>query len=224
MIKRETILSQVISNLNLFQPKILDLGCGNGNQIKNIVELVSATETFGIDIDQTKLKEAEKNGVSGIRADLNTDEVPFDDDYFDLIILSEVIEHLLNPDNALKEAYRVLKSGGVFIVTTPNLSSWMNRIYLLLGYQPPDMEVSTKIRVGNPWRTGALSGHIRPFTARAMRELLNYYGFNVKQIRSFSHEKGSLPYLLYLLDRGFSKRYTLAHWNIFVCIKKNKLT
>ena len=220
MDKRGTILSQVISSLTLILPKILDLGCGNGTQTKYIVKLVSATEAYGIDINQTYLKEAEKTGINGIRADLNTDKLPFDDDYFDLIILSEVIEHLLNPDNALKEAYRVLKSGGIFIITTPNLSSWMNRIYLLLGYQPPDMEVSTKIRVGNPWRTGALSGHIRPFTALAMKELLAYYGFTVKQIQSFSHEKGSLPYFLYLLDVGFSKRYTLAHWNIFTCTCK----
>jgi len=217
MDKRGTVLSQVISRLNLVQPKILDLGCGNGAQTKYIMKLVSATEAYGIDIDQTNLKEAEKNGINGLRADLNTDKLPFDDEYFDLIILSEVIEHLLNPDNALEEAYRVLKSGGTFIVTTPNLSSWMNRIYLLLGYQPPDMEVSTKIRVGNPWRTGSLSGHIRPFTALAMKELLEYYGFTVKQIRSFSHERGSLPYLLYLLDVGFSDRYTLAHWNVFTC-------
>jgi len=215
MDKPVTNLSQVISSLNLNQSKILDLGCGDGTRTKKIMKLVTAIEAYGIDINQTSLKEAEKKGITGIRADLNTDRLPFDDDYFDLILFLEVIEHLLNPDNALKEAYRVLKSRGHFIIMTPNLSSWMNRIYLLLGYQPPDMEVSTKIRVGTPWRKGSLSGHIRPFTARALKELLTYYGFTVKQIRSFSHEKESLPYLLYLLDVGFSKRYTLAHWNIF---------
>ena len=220
MDKHGTILAQVISSLKLTQPNILDLGCGNGNQTKDIVKLVSATDVYGIDIDQTILREAENNGIKGIKANLNIDKLPFDDEYFDLVILSEVIEHLLNPDNALEEAYRVLKSGGVFVVTTPNLSSWMNRIYLLLGYQPPDMEVSTKVRVGNPWRKGALSGHIRPFTARAMKELLTHYGFNVKQIRGFPHENGSLPYLLYLLDLGFSKNYTLSHWNVFTCTRK----
>lgn len=217
MDKRGTNLSQMISRLNLNHSKILDLGCGNGIYTKKIMKLVTATEAYGIDIKQTSLKEAEKRGITGIRADLNTDRLPFDDDYFDLIIFLDVIEHLLNPDNALKEAYRVLKSRGHFIIMTPNLSSWMNRIYLLFGYQPPDSEVSTIIKFGNPWRGGFASGHIRPFTARALKELLVYHGFIVKHIQSFSHNKGSLPYPLYLLDVGFSKRYTLAQHNLFMC-------
>jgi len=217
-----SILNQVISRLKLHQPIMVDLGCGNGNQTSDIMKLVSAKEVYGIDINQINLAEAEKKGVTGIRSDLSTDKLPFEDNYFDLVILSEVIEHLLNPDNVLKESYRVLKSNGYFIVTSPNLSSWMNRIYLLLGYQPPDVEVSTKIRVGNPWRIGPLSGHIRPFTAQAMKELLSYHGFIVKHIQGLHHEKGSLPYLLYLVDIGFSKRYSLAHWNIFLCTCQKK--
>jgi len=60
MDKPVTNLSQVISSLNLNQSKILDLGCGDGTRTKKIMKLVTAIEAYGIDINQTSLKEAEK--------------------------------------------------------------------------------------------------------------------------------------------------------------------
>ena len=161
----------------------------------------------------------ESKGIRAVFQDLNSDRLPFQDNYFDLVLLSEVIEHLVNPDNALKEAHRVLKSNGILIVTTPNLSSWMNRVYLLFGYQPPDAETSTQVRVGNPWRDGSLSGHIRPFTVRALKELLIHYGFSV-EVRGFSHERTSLPYPIYLMDAILSKISSLAHWIVIVSVKR----
>jgi SAM-dependent methyltransferase len=134
-----------------------------------------------------------------------------------------VIEHLLNPDNVLEESYRILKPGGYLIIKTPNLSSWINRMYLLLGYQPPDMETSTKIRVGLPRRRNEpLSGHIRPFTARAIRELLEYHKYVVLKVCGFPHNKRSLPKIIYPVDKLLAKRYTLANSMVVLSKKKRK--
>lgn len=55
-----------------------------------------------------------------------------------------VIEHLINPDNAISEAYRVLKPGGFLIIATPNQASWVNRVLLLFGHPILGIDLSTK--------------------------------------------------------------------------------
>jgi len=112
----------------------------------------------------------------------------------------------------LREAYRVLRKGGYILISTPNLASWINRIIMLLGYQPYNAEVSTEILVGVPWRAYSFtkpSGHIRPFTLRALIELLRYHGFEVVKVKG---APGVYPpnKLFRLLDKLFSKRPSLA--------------
>ena len=51
--------------------------------------------------------------------DMNKDQLPFEDSSFDLVILSEVLEHLYNPFNAINEAVRVLRKDGLLYVSTP---------------------------------------------------------------------------------------------------------
>jgi SAM-dependent methyltransferase len=101
---------------------------------------------------------------------------------YDLILLKEVIEHLYDPDRAINSIKKVMKSDGVVIITTPNLSSLINRILLLLGFLPMSYEVSTKKAFGKPGRFNlheGAAGHIRLFTYRAIKEFLEYYGFDI---------------------------------------------
>jgi SAM-dependent methyltransferase len=110
----------------------------------------------------------------------------------------------------LREARRVLRSGGRLVISTPKLASWINRVVLLLGYQPYNAEVSTEIVVGVPWRTRTFSkpsGHIRTFTLRALRELLQYHGFTAAKVRG---APGVEPWELAPLDKLFSKIPSLA--------------
>ena len=68
------------------------------------------------------------------------------------------------------------------MLSTPNLGSWVNRLFFLLGYQPYNVEVSTEILAGVLIKHTKPSGHIRSFTLRALKELLSFHGFRVVKV------------------------------------------
>ena len=100
-----------ISNLapNL-SGRLLDIGCGT----KPYQSMFNVDEYIGIEIDD----EGRKNHT---HADVLYDGkvMPFEDKSFDSALSSEVLEHVFNPDTFLKEANRVMKMDGIFLITTP---------------------------------------------------------------------------------------------------------
>lgn len=102
------------------KPDVLDIGCGSGYGTSTLAE-VAATAT-GIDLAPEAVEHARANYnrpnltyLPGSATDL-----PFPDQSFDLITAFEVIEHLSEPVKLLSEGRRVLRPGGVFLVSTPN--------------------------------------------------------------------------------------------------------
>ncbi len=96
----------------------------------------------------------------------------------DVVMMSEVIEHLVDTDSAIEEAYRVLKPGGSLLLSTPNLAAWYNRGLLALGIQPVFSEVSLRSVFGRPG--SQVAGHLHMFTRRALVEFLAAYGLRVR--------------------------------------------
>lgn len=182
--------------------RMLDLGCGRGEIAARMRALVKAKEVFGVDIDEVDLKFAELKGITTFRADLNSDALPFQNNYFDLVTMCEVIEHLYNTDHALSESFRVLKPCGYLLLTTPNLAWWLNRFALLFGYQPYLTNVSLKYDVGKlfrPYKTGCTGQHIRMFTPKSLKQLLGLYGYRVVTLKGATLEL--LPRRVKSLDK-----------------------
>jgi len=86
--------------------KICDFGCANGEFTVEVAEAIGATEVIGVDLSQENLNRASEKGIITIKADLNR-SLPFDDETFDVIHASQVIEHLYNTDFFVKEIYSV---------------------------------------------------------------------------------------------------------------------
>jgi len=158
----------------------VDVGCGCGD-ITDSLKL--SCKKIGVDGCGVTLGKANAVFDRVVYADLNNDFLI--DTSADVIWCGETIEHILNTGNFLENCYRILRSGGTLILSTPNLSSWINRIMLLVGLQPFLTEVSEKYHVGNPFRMKGLipGGHIHVFTRRAMKEILKAVGF--KRIRFY---------------------------------------
>ncbi|OGD86268.1 hypothetical protein A2164_03785 [Candidatus Curtissbacteria bacterium RBG_13_35_7] len=110
---------------------VLDIGCSTG-YLGSILQKKGA-KVFGIDISKNAVKEARKQLFSAQELDLNEQKLPFKKNYFDLIIASEIIEHLFEPEKILKEIHRILKINGYLLITTPNFLYWGHRIQFLKG-------------------------------------------------------------------------------------------
>lgn len=97
--------------------KVLDIGCEEGE----LHSLINNKNVYGLDLNPKRQKERVTKG--------NAENLPYKDSVFDTLISGELIEHLENPDNFLKESKRVLKNNGIIIITTPNKNSWINLFF-----------------------------------------------------------------------------------------------
>jgi ubiquinone/menaquinone biosynthesis C-methylase UbiE len=108
-----------IHKLNKKNISILDIGCGTGN-ILNFFSNNGYKKLYGIDINKYTLSIATKNCPQAVIKYGDIYKIPFDKNKFDIVILTEVIEHLDHPEVAIIEIKRVLKKNGVLLLTTPN--------------------------------------------------------------------------------------------------------
>ena len=118
----EVIFDDFLGNENLKDKSLLDAGCGTGLFTKKAIE--RGAKVTSIDI-APKLVELTKNKnptAEAIEASLLN--LPFDDNTFDYVISSDVIEHTTNPYEATKELIRVLKPNGKICITVPNRTFW----------------------------------------------------------------------------------------------------
>ena len=163
---------------------LLDIGCSRGKIGNYLSKACGAKEVIGIDLSKNDLKEARTFGTCVIQCDFEKTGLPFSDNSFSTIYVGEVVEHLFNPSYLLKEIYRVLKFNGRCVLDTPNLASWSNRLLLLAGYQPfythADFENGNVGKVKKLRQPNEPGEHIRSFTNRSLKELINIHGFKIE--------------------------------------------
>jgi SAM-dependent methyltransferase len=194
---------------------LLNLGCGNRFNFENEVKKIRKVSITSCDINNPeKIPESVDQFKNVDVENLVTFEKKFD-----LVTFFELIEHIDNTDVLLQNCYQNLKEDGLLIFSFPNLSSFYSRVELLLGFQPHILEASNGKanfgmglfgRLNNPGNQSI--HHIRGITTRAMKEMVQYHGFEVVKIMG-----GSLNNMKF-----FNAIYQLAPQNIFVCRKVPK--
>ncbi len=98
---------------------VLDLGCGGGGKF-TAWSKAAGFEAIGMDISKKAVAMAQREYPDGNFKTLNTDgSIPAADKTFGAVWCSEVIEHIMEVDDFLKEVRRVMKPGGILIITTP---------------------------------------------------------------------------------------------------------
>jgi len=163
-------------------PRLLDVGCGAG-----ILLARAKAQNFiceGVEICEALAKSAqERVGCKIHRAFLGDLNLP--DNSFDIVTLYDLIEHLEDPVQEIRHAYRLLHPGGIVFVLTPNNDALIRRIaqwsYKLTFHQ-----------YQRALRTLYYSKHLSYFSADSLRGLLHRVGFQVLRTETRNPEMSRL--------------------------------
>jgi SAM-dependent methyltransferase len=155
--------------------RVLDLGCGDGTFAYELV--VAGCEVAAVDVAQEAVRRArERVPRADIRHVEEGERLPFDEDAFDVVWAGEVLEHVVDVVGLLAEVRRVLRWGGRLLVTTP----YHGRVAMAaLALRGLDAHFDPR------------ADHLRFFTARTLRAVLDDAGFRGIQIEA----TGGVPLL-----------------------------
>lgn len=118
--------------------KVLDIGVGDAVYESLLSkEVLRKAEIYGVDISDEQLKRAEKFLIELKVVDLNEEKIPYKSGFFDIVIASEILEHVFYPEKVLIEAARVLKRNGYLVLTYPNIASLQMRLSLFFTGSSP---------------------------------------------------------------------------------------
>jgi methionine biosynthesis protein MetW len=112
--------------------KVLDLGCGDGSLLSQLRKTHNI-RGYGVEKDDANWLKAMNNGVDVIQMDLESGLSGFEAQSFDVVILSQTLQAVLNTEAIVHEMLRV---GREVIVTFPNFGYWRHRIQITMGNMP----------------------------------------------------------------------------------------
>lgn len=207
----EILRSKIVGNPK--KPKVLDIGVGDGVYERLLTRNVrKKVDFYGVDISKKQLKRAGKY-VDYIKCvNVDSEKIPFEDSKFDLVIISELLEHLFTPEKVLSEAIRLLKKKGLLFLTYPNSGSLQIRLSLLFTGRSPMLNYSTN------------KEHIRFFDKKDIFEIIGdrleviYFqgtGSCLFDKWNFPIRIPTLRFMQVVINRFFPK-YALGHFLIFL--------
>jgi 2-polyprenyl-3-methyl-5-hydroxy-6-metoxy-1,4-benzoquinol methylase len=145
--------------------KILDYGCGAGALLRSLQKESPDLEYYGVDISTIAINEA-KSLSTNITYTTITDKTNFEDRFFDVILMCEVLEHVPNPDTTLNEITRILTSQGTFFLAVPQEKS-------LLTLQ------GMMIKIANFKPSTPTAGHLWFWTYKELEEKLTTHHLKI---------------------------------------------
>lgn len=146
--------------------RLLDVGCATGNFLAQIRER-GEWETYGVEINQAAAEYArERFELNVFHGELR--EACYPSDYFDVVTMWSVLEHLHDPLGSVREVRRILRPGGILSFTIPNGDSLDAQLF------------------GPHWAFFDPPRHLYTFSRRALEELLSRGGFEIIEVRSFT--------------------------------------
>ncbi len=160
------------------QGDILDIGCGDGAFTFHLSKLSESKRVRGVDLSHAAIAQA-KNRYSGIDFEVaSATRLPFPKESFDFIIMSGLIEHVIDTEQMFKEANRVLKPGGGVLITTTDFNLLKKMIIAIFFWEKYFYPM-------NP--------HIRFFTKSTLKCMLNKTGFKIIKYNMDGSYFGIMP-------------------------------
>jgi len=171
--------------------KLLDVGCGVGDYLEAISFYRPDLELFGLDVSREAIRLAKQRKIKAEFRLGRAEKLGFKESSFEVVTCVDLLEHVEQPRQVLKEIYRVLKPGGAMELIVPiegNLWS-LEGVLIRLGWQERE-------RYG---------GHIQQFSIKRVKQLLREAGFEITTVSWGGHllyQLVEMVYLTYLSIRG----------------------
>lgn len=217
------------------RPKaLLDVGCADGAFLFGYLDY--QPELFcGIEASPSLKVRAEQRGIKVLAVDLNG-LWPYPDNTFDVVHCAQVIEHLHNTRLFAQEILRVLKPDGTALITSENLTSFLNLGAMVLGYTPFTLMRCCGWYLGNPIGLhygeaveegvpitdpayAGVTGHVRALGALQAEELFQRVGFSAVEVSSL----GLMPLPDWLGQRLEKMMHRRGHLLLIQAQKPRKL-
>jgi len=179
------VYKEIVSRL-FTGSKVIDLGCYPGTLIRELKVLLQTNiSCYGAGLNVDKKFESFMRPYIEECVDIELDpfykksstkiKIPYDDEFFDAVIATEIFEHLISPLEMITEGARILKKDGLFIITTPNVSHIGAVIKLIMGKSNYErLDRSPMYLQHDTWR-----GHIRYYDKRELKTLFHRAGLNL---------------------------------------------
>ncbi len=166
--------------------QVLDVGCGRGFYVQALAQFDFIKQIEGIELEPTYLAQAiEAVQKSKLERKVHLQQgsvytLPFKSKSFDVVILSEVLEHLQNENDALREIKRVLKPGGWLICTVPSATYPFLWDPLNWSLKP----FGTHVHMDIWWLAGIWAGHHRLYSANDLLHVMQQNHFKIRSYHS----------------------------------------
>lgn len=162
---------------------ILDIGCGNGVLLDEITE---STHKYGIEFSEHCAELSKKKGIKVYIYDLNRGLPPLSIT-FDLIFCIEVLEHLVNGENLLKQIKKQINKKGILVISVPND----------MGYLPQRFHILLKGSIFPSNCDIYKEAHLRFFSLSILQRLLKKQGFIILKAIGYNFDERikKIPFL-----------------------------
>ncbi len=188
--------------------KLLDIGCGDGKEL--LRHKRNGWETYGVEINDLAAKYVREqlglNVFTGI-----VEDAEFKNEFFDVIILNNVLEHMSDPKTTLNEINRILKNDGTLAISIPNANSFEAK------------------KFKKYWTGWDLPRHLYHFTPNTIKSLLNKTGFQISEIKYDNNPNIILSSLKYIFEErkinpilGLSFSYPFANLLSIILAKSGR--
>ncbi len=196
---------------------VIDMPAGNGVTTEMLMEVGAKVEPFDLFPEYFMLKNIECK-----RADI-VDKIPVTDNYANMLICQEGIEHFSDQLKAFKEFNRVLKTNGKLLITTPSYSNLASKFSYLLfesetTKQMPPNEIDDIWMSDKTITTEIYHGHIFLIGLQKLRIFAKLSGFKIKEIKHIRLSKGSL----FLFPFFYPLIFISSYLRYFRNLKKHK--
>ena len=168
--------------------RLLDIGCGTGGFLAQLRDF--GWEVEGVELNPRGVRIAQQNyGLTKVYQGI-LKEVCFPNEYFDVITMSHLIEHLPDPIETLRECFRILKTGGKIVIVTPNIESLAHKFFgrHWLGLVPP-------------W-------HLYVFSRQALKDCILQAGLKIENIQTLACNALGIWQLSHLIKRNNNNNLT----------------